>query len=214
MGLWSASLIYLDYTGPVQAIERTLKSVLYKTSCLPPAHVKNLECNLPVLVHHKTWRQFSTTRESLKHLKVHDARRHEPPLVCSYPKGEVLAVSELPVAADTMPGGHACLSVAWHHQRQRSHQPVSQRHGSGSGCAAAGTGPWHHPVLTGDVMPLSRSFLQTRGCQPLCWVLLMQVLHRGSPPRLVPTACAQRLIQRWCGFTAAKVDMWLGPRWI
>lgn len=121
MGLRSASLIYLDYAGPVQAIERTLKSVLYKTSCLPPAHVRNLEWNLSVLVHHKTLRQFSTTRESLKHLEVHDARRQPATaltrsmnhLSCAVTqKVRFLAVSELPVAADTMLGGHACLSVA------------------------------------------------------------------------------------------------------
>lgn len=73
--------------------------------------------------------------------------------------------------------------------RQNFHQPgLSHCLGSGSDHATPGRGSWHHTILAGDVMPFSRRFLQTRGCQTLCWVLLTQVLHWGSPPRLAPAA--------------------------
>lgn len=91
--------------------------------------------NIKTILYHQGKPQASGSPRCTQAASHGSYPEHEPPLVCSYTKGEILAVSELPVAADTMLGGHACLSVAWHHQRQRSHQPVNQQ------ASATGQGP-------------------------------------------------------------------------
>lgn len=150
---------------------------LYKTSLLPPAQMKNLECNqCPCTTKYEhNWRQFLTTRESFKRPKVQDASRQTAKvltwsmhqLLCMLHKrwgsGCIWATHGVKI----MPEGHIHLAIVQHHRRECS---IRQAEPS----------PWvwvwpccsWERALTGEVMPLPCSFLQSCGHQPSCQVLL------------------------------------------